>query len=77
MRQPSPLLCKDFVINYASDIIASGIDFVLRSADAFCAKAKRQRQQHDVGHSGVFTGCECLNLSSSISEDVCTPTEIS
>jgi len=52
-------------------IIASGIGFVLRPADVFCAKAKRQ--QHDVGHSGVFTGCEALSLSSSISADVfCT-----
>ncbi|MGY3186042.1 hypothetical protein [Lysinibacillus sp. TE18511] len=46
------------------------------AADVFCAKAKRQRQQqHDVAHSGVFTGCEVLRLSSSISADVCTPAE--
>ncbi len=31
--------------------------------------------QHDVGHSGVFTGCEALTLSSSISADVWTPAE--
>ncbi|MGE7929861.1 hypothetical protein [Lysinibacillus xylanilyticus] len=42
-----------------------------RPTDVFCAKAKRQR--HDVGHSGVFTGCEALSLSSSISAGVfCT-----
>ncbi|MGE7951707.1 hypothetical protein [Lysinibacillus xylanilyticus] len=45
------------------------------AADVFCAKAKRQRQQHDVGHSGIFTGCEALSLSSSISADVWTPAE--
>ncbi|MFB7156947.1 hypothetical protein [Lysinibacillus sp. NPDC056232] len=37
-----------------------------------CAKAKRQRQQHDVGHSVVATGRGALRLSSSISEDVWT-----
>ncbi|MEB2301359.1 hypothetical protein LAV72_17210 [Lysinibacillus xylanilyticus] len=39
-----------------------------------CAKAKRQ-QQHDVGHSGVFTGCEVFSLSSFISVDVWASTE--
>ncbi|MGE7950412.1 hypothetical protein [Lysinibacillus xylanilyticus] len=56
------------------------------AADVYCAKIKRQQhgficakaqQQHDVGHSGIFTGCEVLSLSSSISADVCTPAEIS
>ncbi|MFJ5562102.1 hypothetical protein [Lysinibacillus xylanilyticus] len=32
-----------------------------------CSKAKQQRQQHDVGHSVVATGCAVLRLSSSIS----------
>jgi len=42
-----------------------------------CAKAKRQQQQqqHDVGHSGVFTGCEGLSLSSSMSVGVWIPAE--
>ncbi|WP_374963048.1 hypothetical protein [Lysinibacillus sp. RS5] len=36
-------------------------------------RSEAKRQQHDVGHSGVFTGCEALSLSSSISADVfCT-----
>ncbi|MGY3189918.1 hypothetical protein [Lysinibacillus sp. TE18511] len=35
-------------------IIASGIGFVLRPADVFCAKAKRQRQQHDAGQLAVI-----------------------
>ncbi|MFB7156608.1 hypothetical protein [Lysinibacillus sp. NPDC056232] len=34
-----------------------------------------QRQQHDVGHSGVFIGCEVLSLSSSIPAAVWTPAE--
>ncbi|WP_223552822.1 MULTISPECIES: hypothetical protein [Lysinibacillus] len=59
---------------------------MLRLADVFYAKAQRQQhgficakaqQQHDVGHPDVFTGCEVLSLSSSISADVCTPAEIS
>ncbi|WP_375199918.1 hypothetical protein [Bacillus sp. RS11] len=37
---------------------------MLKPADVFCAKAKRQQQQqqqqHDVGHSGIFIGCEAL-----------------
>ncbi|PJO42056.1 hypothetical protein CWD94_07330 [Lysinibacillus xylanilyticus] len=42
-----------------------------------CAKAKRQQQQqqHYVGHSGVFTGCEGLSLSSSMSVGVWIPAE--
>ncbi|MFB7155525.1 hypothetical protein [Lysinibacillus sp. NPDC056232] len=40
-----------------------------------CAKAKRQRQQHVVGHSVVATGRGALRLSSSISADVWTPAE--
>jgi len=34
MRQPSPLLCKDFCYQLCLGIIASGIDFVLRPAES-------------------------------------------
>ncbi|MGE7673892.1 hypothetical protein ACQKMV_09980 [Lysinibacillus sp. NPDC094403] len=35
--------------------------------------ATKRQQQHDVGHSGVFTGCEVFSLSASISANVfCT-----
>ncbi|MGY3186948.1 hypothetical protein [Lysinibacillus sp. TE18511] len=55
----------------------SGRCFLCESAAAatwFClCESEAKRQQHDVGHSGVFTGCEALSLSSSISADVfCT-----
>ncbi|MFB7159518.1 hypothetical protein [Lysinibacillus sp. NPDC056232] len=36
-------------------------------------KAKRQQQQHEVGHPGVFTGCEGFSLSSSFSAGFGTP----
>jgi hypothetical protein len=44
---------------------------MLRNEDVFCAKANRQRQQHDdglhdVGHFGNATGRSVLRLSSSI-----------
>ncbi|MGE7952440.1 hypothetical protein [Lysinibacillus xylanilyticus] len=44
------------------------------AATWFClCESEAKQQQHDVGHSGVFTGCEALSLSSSISADVfCT-----
>ncbi|MGE7691872.1 hypothetical protein ACQKMI_22065 [Lysinibacillus sp. NPDC097214] len=32
--------------------------------------------KHDVGHSGVFTGCEVLSLSSSTSAGVQTPVPV-
>ncbi|WP_460015227.1 hypothetical protein [Lysinibacillus sp. CTST325] len=44
---------------------------MLRPADVFCAKAKRQ--QHEVGHSVIATGRGVLRLSSSISADVWNP----
>jgi len=50
-------------------IIASGIGFILRPANVFCAKAKRQWQQHEVGHSVVATGRGVLRLSSFFSAD--------
>jgi len=33
-----------------------------------CAKAKRQQQQHDVGHEGVITGCADFSLRSPIDD---------
>ncbi|MFE3573969.1 hypothetical protein [Lysinibacillus sp. NPDC059133] len=46
-----------------------------RPTDVFCAKAKRQQQQHEVGHLVVATGRGVLRLSSSISADIWTPAE--
>jgi hypothetical protein len=50
--------------------------FFVRKRSANVASAKGFRlcgqQQHNVGHSGVFTGCEVLSLSSFISADVWT-----
>ncbi|GAB0171708.1 hypothetical protein LSPCS325_51450 [Lysinibacillus sp. CTST325] len=37
-----------------------------RSNRCFCAKA--QRQQHDVGHKGVITGCDGFSLRSTITD---------
>ncbi|MFE3577596.1 hypothetical protein [Lysinibacillus sp. NPDC059133] len=52
---------------------------VAAAADVFCAKAKRQRQQHegrhDVGHFGNATGRGVLRPSSYISAGVQTPAE--
>ncbi|MFJ5564616.1 hypothetical protein [Lysinibacillus xylanilyticus] len=36
------------------------------ATDVFCAKAKRQWQQQDVGHEGVITGRYAFSLRSSI-----------
>ncbi|MFJ5562722.1 hypothetical protein [Lysinibacillus xylanilyticus] len=36
------------------------------AADVFCAKAKRQRQQQEVGHEGTITGRDGFSLRSSI-----------
>jgi len=41
-------------------------DEPLGPTDVFCAKAKRQQQ--DVGHEGVITGCDGLSLRSSIAD---------
>ncbi|MFJ8459990.1 hypothetical protein ACIQ57_12745 [Lysinibacillus xylanilyticus] len=49
--------------------VASATGFCLRESEATAAT-------HDVGHSVVFTGCEDLSLSSSISAGVWTPVEI-